>query len=156
MTDPIETTLLPCPFCDGAPVTFMWNGARQAMCPDKAGMCLASGNYAPVPIWNTRAASQADTARAEGIALGLALAKAAPRFVPSQSWIAGEPFREAVWAADIPEPPIPPHVAAARVLLERGGPGIFGMFQDRALPTSWSEIDLLARDWLEQIAKEGE
>ena len=51
---------------------------------------------------------------------------------------------------------IPPHVAAARVLLERGGAGIFGMFQDRALPTSWSEIDLLARDWLEQIAKEGE
>lgn len=59
-----------------------------------------------------------DTARAEGIALGLAMVKAVPRFVPSQSWVAGKPFREAVWADAIPDPPIPPHVAAARVLLD--------------------------------------
>mgnify|MGYP000969749568 FL=1 len=115
-----------------------------------------------------------DTARAEGIALGLAMVKAVPRFVPSQSWVAGKPFREAVWADAIPDPPIPPHVAAARVLLddlrlalasdrppEGSASGLrWSKAHDAAesAPTSMSRptpIQMI-RAALEQIAKEGE
>jgi hypothetical protein len=61
-----------------------------------------------------------DTARQEGIALGLAMAKTAPRYSIYSGRRGIEEDQGGVWLCitDIPDPPIPPHVAAARVLLD--------------------------------------
>jgi Lar family restriction alleviation protein len=174
MTDPIDTALLPCPFCGG--------DARRITIsddePENAGgdvicctICQASSHVEfgrkenLVALWNRRAATQADTARQEGIALGLALAKAAPRY-EQDCFDMMERKKDGSWIAeeDIPEPPIPPHVAAARVLLGTMDPAIWRaaiaamkpILRADVHPSAWnSEYRIISamRAALEQIAK---
>ena len=77
VTDQLDTALLPCPFC-GDPKTAIiedpppkpqWAFVKCTLC-HCAGPTCGSRDMA-IKRWNTRAASQADTARAEGVALGL-------------------------------------------------------------------------------------
>lgn len=136
MTDPIDTALLPCPFCGGAaalqpiqgnnPRPFAWDVIHSCVGKGKDGFIrigprdaeFRSTKEMAIAAWNTRAASQADTARAEGIALGLAMAKAAPTYDRNFDTMERVDYGAWISVDDIPEPPIPPHVAAARVLLD--------------------------------------
>jgi Lar family restriction alleviation protein len=125
-----DTALLPCPFCgedayDDMP-TWRVFGARTGH--EYAIACSSCEAVAPgdddftlaIAAWNTRAATE--TARAEGIALGIAMAVRAcdviyrtqrEKSMIGQANGAGK-CRDAILA----HAPIPPHVAAARVLLD--------------------------------------
>lgn len=123
VTDPIDTALLPCPFCGGGADVMV---PEDDNTPAATVMCMNCYIVGPergteteaIAAWNTRAASQADTARAEGIALGLAMAKAAPTYDRNFDTMERVDYGAWISVDDIPEPPIPPHVAAARVLLD--------------------------------------
>ena len=153
MTDPIDTALLPCPFCGGEAERITIGDDE----PSNAGgdvvscrKCHASSHVEfgskenLVSAWNRRAT---DTARQEGIALGLAMAKACKRYDVFFEEMTIEPDDDGTWIehSDIPDPPIPPHVAAARVLLDMA-PNRDGL---HVLPDHM-------RAALEQIAKGGE
>jgi len=112
-----------------------------------------------------RFAHGADTARQEGIALGLEMAKAAPTY--DRNFDPMERVDYGAWISvdDIPEPPIPPHVAAARVLLDAMEPAIWRsaiaamepILRADIQPTAWNSEDEIMSALtaaLEQIAKE--
>ena len=113
MTDPINTALLPCPFCgksetaiiEDPPPKPQWAFVKCVRCHCAGPTC--GSRATAIKRWNTRGASHADTARQEGIALGLAMAS---KIVAR----AGHSLHVEIDCLA----PIPPHVAAARVLLD--------------------------------------
>lgn len=117
-----------------------------------------------------------DTARREGIALGLAMAKAeaeAEGWLPGQRYAASErdegsmDCAERIAQAILALAPIPPHAAAARVLLDVMDPAVWRSAIAAMEPilradipsSSWNDEDEIMAALtaaLEQIAKEGE
>lgn len=182
MSDPIDTALLPCPFC-GDPKTAIiedpppkpqWAFVKCTLC-HCAGPTCGSRDMA-IKRWNTRATSQADTARQEGVSLGLEMAKAeaeAEGWLPGQRYAASErdegsmDCAERIAQAILALAPIPPHVAAARVLLDVMDAAVWRsaiaamepILRADIQPTAWNSEDEIMSALtaaLEQIAKDGE
>ena len=164
MTDPIDTALLPCPFCgksetaiiEDPPPKPQWAFVKCVRCHCAGPTC--GSRATAIKRWNTRAASQADTARQEGIALGLAMAARMIQTCDCEQYCKLGDACPLDARRDIQEgAPIPPHVAAARVLLDAMDQAIWRP----ALESAWRRLaadeggvkDAL-RAALEQIASD--